>query len=60
MSEYTVGKSQYSSISIDMVFGQCQADFVANIYKKIQKMIDNKLVEAGMNLVIQKSIEVSI
>lgn len=56
MSEYTAGKSQYTSISIDMLFGQYQADFVASIYKKIQKAIDDKLVTAGMSLVTQKSI----
>ena len=60
MSEYTIAKSQYTSISIDMVFGQYQADFIANIYKKIQKAIDDKLVKAGMDLVTQKSIVVPI
>lgn len=60
MSDYTAGKSQYTSISIDMVFGQYQADFMADIYKKIQKAIDDKLVKAGMDLVMQKSIVVPI
>lgn len=60
MSDYTAGKSQYTSISIDMVFGQYQADFMADIYKKIQKAIDDKLVKAGMDLVVQKSIVVPI
>lgn len=60
MSDYIAGKSQYTSISIDMEFGQYQADFVAEIYKKIQEAIDDKLVKAGMDLVMQKSIVVPI
>lgn len=60
MSDYTANKAQYTSISIDMVFGQYQADFVADIYKKIQKAIDDKLVKAGMDLVTQKSIVVPV
>ena len=60
MSDYTVAKSKYTSISIDMVFGQYQADFVANIYKQIQKSIDDKLVKAGMELVMQKTVTVPV
>ena len=60
MSDYTAGKSQYTSISIDMLFGQYQADFVAKIYKKVQPAMDDKLVDAGRDLVTQKSIVVPL
>ena len=60
MSEYTAGKSQYTSISIDLVFGQIQADFIAKIFSKIQDQIDQKLIDAGLALVTQKTIDVPI
>ena len=60
MSEYTAGKSKYATISIDMVFGQYQADFMTEIYKGIQSGMNDKLVKAGMDLVMQKSIVVPI
>lgn len=60
MSEYTAGKSKYTSVSIDMQFGQYQADFIANIYKKIRKSIDDKLVSAGMDLVNQKTFNIPV
>ena len=60
MSDYIVGKSKYTSISIDMVFGQYQADFITRVYEGIQRAIDDKLVKAGMDLVMQKTITVPI
>ena len=60
MSDYIVGKSRYTSISIDLIYGQHQADFLANIYKKSHKAIDDRLVKAGMHLVTQKTIVVPI
>ena len=60
MNEWTVGKSKFERINIDMVFNQYQADFITNIYEKIQKAIDDKLIKAGMDLVTQRSIEVPI
>ena len=60
MSEYTVANSQYTSIAIDLVFRQYQADFAVEIYKKVQKAIDDKLIKAGIDLVMQRSIVVPI
>ena len=60
LSDYTVGKSKYTSISIDMEFSQYQADFKANVYKHIQETIDDNLVKAGMGLVTQKTIDIPI
>lgn len=60
MSEYIAGKSKYTSISIDMQFAQYQADFITDIYKMIRESIDDKLVNAGMELVNQKTITVPL
>ena len=60
MSDYIAGKLQYTSISIDIVFGQYQADFVAKIWMAVSKGVDDKLVKAGMDLVTQKSTVVPI
>lgn len=60
MSKYTAGKSKYTSVSIEMQIGRYQADFIANIYKKIRKGIDDKLVSAGMDLVNQKRFNIPV
>lgn len=60
MSEYTAGKSKYTSIEIDMVFSQYQADFISRVYKEIQTAIDDGLVKAGMALVNAKSFNIPV
>ena len=60
MSDYIVGKSRYTSIAIDMVFGQYQADFEARVYEEFARTIDDKIVKAGMDLVTQRTVTLPI
>ena len=60
MSDIVVGKSSLTHISIEMKFGQYQADFIAKIFKKIEDKIEQRLIDAGMALVNRKTIDVPI
>ena len=60
MSDFTKSKSQVKSISIDLQFRLYQADLVEHIWRKVKKDIDQSLIQAGMDLVTQKTIEVPI
>lgn len=60
MGEYVLGKSKYRSIDMNMQFHQFQADFNSKIFKKVQATIDRKLIDAGLALVSQKSLEIPI
>ena len=60
MASYTSNKVNYTTIDIDLQFVQYQADFIAKVYKAIQKSVDQKLVEAGLKLVQQKEFKVDV
>lgn len=57
---YTSNKASYESISFDLQFSQYQADFNNDIYSQIRTKIDQKLVDDGLALVQNKTMEIPV
>ena len=58
MKKYTVDKSKYDSVEFDMMFGQYEADFNAQIYEKLQGSLDQRLISLGTGLVKRTTFDV--
>ena len=51
MQNYSTNKASYEGVDIELRFHQYQADFIADIYRNVQKKIDRRLIEADEKLV---------